>query len=116
MEALICRALSRRERVILSEYLFDRRTQKEIARARRQAQTTVSYQLRRAIAKLRAAGVKVRPPPKVETETVVTYVDPAEMSRLSVSGGQGGRNGPKRKEWTRPIGRSVNAPKTNRQE
>jgi DNA-binding CsgD family transcriptional regulator len=116
LKAMLSRVLDRRERKILSLALFDRLTQEEIGRRMRCPQTTIGYQLRRAEEKLKAAGVRVPKPAKVETENVVTYVDPADLIRLTVSGGQGGRNGPKRKEWTRPIGRWVDAEKQIRQE
>ena len=77
--------LSKQEIRLLSKYLYDSSRQDEIARSMKMPQTSVSFRIRRAAAKLRAKGVDVRLPGRGRRSTCrIALVDPSALERLTV--------------------------------
>lgn len=70
---------------LLSSYLCDGRRQTEIAKAERIPQTSVSFRIRKAVAKLSLHGVSVHLPGRGRrSQARVVLVDPKAIERLSV--------------------------------
>jgi DNA-binding CsgD family transcriptional regulator len=85
MRAALRSILTKDEIRLLALYI-DGTSQRELARTRRKRQETISYRLRRAVAKLRAAGLNVEMPGRGRTQTTIHTVqmDDVLMKRAIV--------------------------------
>lgn len=83
------------EMALLARYIFDNARQVDLAEEDRVAQTTVSYRVRKAVQKLRDAGLPVTLRGKGRRPAVrAVPVDPLALGCLKSSGGMAGDNRP----------------------
>lgn len=77
--------LTTQEIRLLSKYLYDADRQREIAKAEKMPQTSVSFRIRRAAEKLRSQGVPVHLPGRGRRSKYrIALVDPSALERLQV--------------------------------
>src|SRR2546421_178504 len=88
MKSLLASILKPGEVILLSKYLFDGKSAREIAAGQRRPRRTVAHRIGAAVRKLKAAGIDVQVPGPGRRQDRVHEVpiDPRAIGRLVITG------------------------------